>query len=220
MSASTGFATSTMGGNTARRFSVRQAERKRNELDSISSSSCTVSRPSGLPGLLSPLSGSLSPSPVTAEACPSSPAPGASPSASEEALASPPPTAGTSHAPRSSFVPRRKPIGQAGCSNFRSQLNVNVGQDHTSDGTTDIHLPIDLIPEFERMASANTNSGLETGGILAGERKGSYFQVTHLIVPEQTVRSYSWEVHDERQINKLFQLQSRYDNAWINTHSS
>ena len=208
MSASTGFATSTMGGNTARRFSVRQAEkyaRKRNELDSISetdsSTSCTVSRPSGLPGLLSPLSGSLSP--VTAEACPSSPAPGASPLSSEEALASPPPTAGTSKAPRSSFVPRRKPIGQAGCSNFRAKLNVNVGQDHTSDGTTDIHLPIDLIPEFERMASANTNSGLETGGILAGERKGSYFQVTHLIVPEQTVRSDSWEVHDERQITNF-----------------
>jgi proteasome lid subunit RPN8/RPN11 len=46
--------------------------------------------------------------------------------------------------------------------------------------------------------------GMETGGILAGKHLGQFFQVTHLLIPEQTAASDRWEVQDERQITNFF----------------
>jgi STAM-binding protein len=68
----------------------------------------------------------------------------------------------------------------------------------------DIHLPTDLDEKFSKLSQANTQERRETGGIIAGEKMNGYYQVTHLIIPEQTGSSITWEVHDERQITNYF----------------
>ena len=175
------FATSTLQGNSnqPRRMSQRQPKKRakiRDQLSSVteSSSSESLPRPSSVPRPVSPVSKAGSPPP--------------------------PPPPGPSH-----FVPRRKPIeNNAGCSNFRSRLNVNVGQNISQDEYTDMHIPSNLVSEFEKLSRANTERGLETGGIIAGQQLDGYYQVTHLIIPEQTARSDYWEVQDERQITNHF----------------
>ena len=46
-------------------------------------------------------------------------------------------------------------------------------------------IPSNLVEIFETLAKANTERGMETGGILAGQQIGNSFKVTHLIIPEQ-----------------------------------
>ena len=54
------------------------------------------------------------------------------------------------------------------------------------------------------MSKTNTEMGYETGGILAGIVVDGYYQVSHIIVPEQTCSSTTWEVHDQRQLTNYF----------------
>jgi STAM-binding protein len=82
-------------------------------------------------------------------------------------------------------------------------LNVNIGQD-ISENVQGMNIPSDLIIEFDKLSRMNTNKGLETGGILAGSHLEDHYQVTHLLVPEQSATSTSWDVHDERQITNYF----------------
>ena len=82
---------------------------------------------------------------------------------------------------------------------------MNVGQEFSSDNTLiDMHIPSDLVLEFGKLSKANTDNGLETGGVLAGEYLGTHYQVTHLLIPEQRGAPDSWEVRDERQITNYF----------------
>ena len=83
-------------------------------------------------------------------------------------------------------------------------MNVNVGEDLSRNRVTDLHIPSDLVSKFDRLSKSNTEKGVETGGIIAGKHMGSYFQVTHLIIPQQISASDRWEVDDERQITNLF----------------
>ena len=85
----------------------------------------------------------------------------------------------------------------------RSRLNVNIGKD-ISENVQEMNIPSDLIIEFDKLSRLNTSKGLETGGILAGSHLVDHYQVTHLLVPEQSATSTSWEVHDERQITNYF----------------
>ena len=68
----------------------------------------------------------------------------------------------------------------------------------------EIHLPSDLVSKFDQLSEANTQERLETGGIIVGQKMDGYYQVTNLIIPEQTSSSTHWEVHDERQITNYF----------------
>ena len=85
-----------------------------------------------------------------------------SPIAEESSLLSPGTSAAipTPSPQRSSFVPRRREISNSRCcSNFRSPLNVNVGQEFSSDNTLiDMHIPSDLVLEFGKLSKANTDN--------------------------------------------------------------
>ena len=101
--------------------------------------------------------------------------------------APPPPT--PAQPSTTQFKTRRNPIGSS--SNFRSPLHVNVGEDLAMDGSiVEMHIPSDLVETFELLAQETTELGVETGGILAGVHKHieDHFEVTHLIIPEQTDR--------------------------------
>ena len=162
-----------------RRASVRQAE-KRARGEYRASSNSFPPRPPVPPPTLSPIQSTSPPArPRTS-----------SPPANRQAQAP--------------FVPRRNPLPKAtaGCGNFRSRLNVNFGQ--RDRRRMEMHLPTDLVRKFGELSKANTADRKETGGIIAGEKKNGYYQITHLIIPEQTGSSVTWEVHDERQLTNFF----------------
>jgi hypothetical protein len=105
------------------------------------------------------------------------------------------------------FIPRRKPLakGKFGNGNFRCPLNVNVGQNLSTNGDfVDMRIPSDLVLQFEMLSKETTDRGHETGGVLAGIHHDDHYQVTHLLIPEQTSASDRWEVQDERQITNFF----------------
>ena len=193
------FATSTL----QRRVSKRQAEKRARQQQN---NDCTsFPRPFVPPRLLSPISEPLHTSP-----CPG-------PSSTEE---SPPPSP-PPKASRPRFVPRRKPIGNPnqGCSNFRSKLNVDVGQSNPTNPIADMHLPRNLITEFGQLSKENSDNGLETGGVLAGKQEDDgHFQVTHLIIPEQTAKADFWQVHDERQLTNYLVYNDLIMLGLIHTH--
>ena len=183
-----GFTTSSVNEGLTRRRSERQAA-KRARLDKLPPlhEESHVRSPSSPPRPLSPMSSDTD----------FDLSPGTNPGTSSQ---SPPPSQSSSK-----FVPRRKPLAKGTCrsSNFRSPLNVNVGE-NLSRNLIDIHIPSDLVEEFGNLSKDNTKKGLETGGILAGIQLENHFKVTHLIIPEQTARSDRWEVQDERQITNFF----------------
>ena len=176
-----GFATSSVNEGLTRRKSERQAAKlarlEAGKLPSVSEES-VPRRPDTLPRALSPMSD-----------C------GSSLETSTDLTKPPTPPI---------FIPRRKPHamgkGQSAAGNCRSPLNVNVGQHLSSDGNfMDIYIPSDLVRQFEILSTENTDRGLETGGIIAGVHTNQHFQVTHLLIPEQTAAADRWEVQDERQ---------------------
>ena len=187
-----GFETSSRNEGLERRCSARQAEKRARidpRLQSLSEEPVIDSLE--VPTLLSPLStGSVS----------GASGPGDSPTATTAT----PSTSPASPPPPKKFIPRRKPLNKNGSSNFRSHLNVNVGEDLSRNRVTDLHIPSDLVSKFDNLSKSNTEKGVETGGIIAGKHMGSYFQVTHLIIPQQISASDRWEVEDERQITNLF----------------
>ena len=119
-------------------------------------------------------------------------------------IQSPPPPPQEQPGPSYRFVPRRKPIDRNNRGNFSGRLNVNVGQDTSRDGLKEIHLPSDLVDIFKTLSNHNTSLVLETGGIIAGIDMDTYYQVTHLLIPQQTAASDRWMVHDERQLTNYF----------------
>ena len=64
--------------------------------------------------------------------------------------------------------------------------------------------PLQKTGEVVLLAQETTELGVETGGILAGVHIEDYFEVTHLIIPEQTAAKDKWEVQDVRQITNFF----------------
>ena len=67
-----------------------------------------------------------------------------------------------------------------------------------------MHLPQDLVRRFSKISERNSKDKKETGGILAGLRKKNHYQVTHLIIPDQTGGPDRWEVEDLSQITTCF----------------
>ena len=153
-----GFATSSLREGLTRRTSERQAA-KRARLET-------------LPSLLSPISSDSESTSDANEACPPLPPQPAQPQPAQP----------------NKFVPRRKPLatGTSGRSNFRAPLNVNVGKGLANDESlVSMSIPSNLVEIFETLAKDNTDRGMETGGILAGQQIDNCFEVTHLIIPEQ-----------------------------------
>ena len=186
-----GFATSSLREGLTRRTSEQQAA-KRARLET-------------LPSLLSPISSDSESTSDANEACPPLPPQPAQPQPAQP----------------NKFVPRRKPLatGTSGRSNFRAPLNVNVGKGLANDESlVSMSIPSNLVEIFETLAKDNTDRGMETGGILAGQQIDNCFEVTHLIIPEQIAASDRWEVQDERQITNYFVYHDMIMLGLIHTH--
>ncbi|XP_044500407.1 AMSH-like ubiquitin thioesterase 3 isoform X2 [Mangifera indica] len=83
-----------------------------------------------------------------------------------------------------------------------------------------LHVPVNLMQDFLRLARANTEKNLETCGILAGSLKNRVFQITTLIIPKQESTSDSCQALNEEEIFEVQDRLSLFPLGWIHTHPS
>ncbi|XP_044486908.1 AMSH-like ubiquitin thioesterase 3 isoform X2 [Mangifera indica] len=81
-----------------------------------------------------------------------------------------------------------------------------------------LHVPVNLMQDFLRLAQANTKKNLETCGILAGSLKNRVFHITTLIIPKQESTSDSCQTLNEEQIFEVQDRLSLFPLGWIHTH--
>ncbi|XP_020573473.1 AMSH-like ubiquitin thioesterase 3 isoform X2 [Phalaenopsis equestris] len=88
------------------------------------------------------------------------------------------------------------------------------------DSTTyqKLHVPVQMLECFLKLAERNTTKNLETCGVLAGLLKNSTFVVTTLIIPKQESTSDSCQTTDEEEIFNVQDERSLFPLGWIHTH--
>ncbi|KAK4775787.1 hypothetical protein SAY87_023748 [Trapa incisa] len=90
----------------------------------------------------------------------------------------------------------------------------------TSDSYQHLHVPVNMMEDFLRLARGNTIKNLETCGILAGSLKNRMFQITTLIIPKQESTSDSCQTSNEEEIFEVQDRLSLFPLGWIHTHPS
>ncbi|KAK3188897.1 hypothetical protein Dsin_028458 [Dipteronia sinensis] len=83
-----------------------------------------------------------------------------------------------------------------------------------------LHIPVNLMEDFLRLAGANTKKNLETCGILAGSLKNRVFHITTLIIPKQESTSDSCQTLNEEEVFEVQDRLSLFSLGWIHTHPS
>ncbi|OVA16823.1 JAB/MPN domain [Macleaya cordata] len=83
-----------------------------------------------------------------------------------------------------------------------------------------LHLPVNMMEGFLRLAQANTTKNLETCGVLAGSLKNRVFHITTLIIPKQESTSDSCSTMNEEEIFDVQDKLSLFPLGWIHTHPS
>ncbi|GAA0159863.1 metalloprotease [Lithospermum erythrorhizon] len=87
-----------------------------------------------------------------------------------------------------------------------------------SEAPLELHISTNLMDSFMRLAKSNTNSNLETCGVLAGSLKNRKFYVTALIIPKQESTSDSCQTTNEEEIFEVQDQRSLFPLGWIHTH--
>ncbi|KAL4202490.1 hypothetical protein AMTRI_Chr02g263890 [Amborella trichopoda] len=81
-----------------------------------------------------------------------------------------------------------------------------------------LHISVNIMEEFLRLARSNTQKNLETCGVLAGSLKNRTFYVTALIIPKQESTSDTCQTSNEEEIYDVQDKQSLFSLGWIHTH--
>ncbi|KAK8967860.1 AMSH-like ubiquitin thioesterase 3 [Platanthera guangdongensis] len=81
-----------------------------------------------------------------------------------------------------------------------------------------LHISVQMLEIFLKLAEANTKKNLETCGVLAGLLKNSTFVVTTLIIPKQEATSDSCQTTHEEEIFNVQDQRSLFPLGWIHTH--
>ncbi|KAF5738755.1 hypothetical protein HS088_TW13G01656 [Tripterygium wilfordii] len=84
----------------------------------------------------------------------------------------------------------------------------------------DLHVSVNMMEDFLRLARANTMKNLETCGVLAGSLQNRVFQITTLIIPKQESTSDSCQTLNEEEIFEVQDRLSLFPLGWIHTHPS
>mmetsp|Transcript_31488 Transcript_31488/g.53165 ORF Transcript_31488/g.53165 Transcript_31488/m.53165 type:complete len:481 (-) Transcript_31488:1047-2489(-) len=82
----------------------------------------------------------------------------------------------------------------------------------------EMDVPVQLIEQFEALASENTSRNVETCGILSGFEYDGRFAVTAVIVPQQTGNADSCSASHEEQVLQVLSNQNLITLGWIHTH--
>ena len=89
---------------------------------------------------------------------------------------------------------------------------------HSTQQLRQLHVPHNLLSEFDRLASSNTSRDIETCGILCGKLSLNQLYITHCIIPSQHGTSNQCMTMNEEDV---FNIQIQYDLitlGWIHTH--
>ena len=78
--------------------------------------------------------------------------------------------------------------------------------------------PIEVVAEFLKRSNANTNSHIETCGILAGEERDGQLHITTLIIPTQTGSHDQCAMEDEVEMFETQIAEGVITIGWIHTH--
>ncbi|KAI4303158.1 hypothetical protein MLD38_038821 [Melastoma candidum] len=81
-----------------------------------------------------------------------------------------------------------------------------------------LHVPVNMMEDFLRLAQKNSSKNLETCGVLAGSLKNRVFHITPLIIPKQESTSYSCQTLNEEEIFEVQDKRSVFPLEWIHTH--
>ena len=90
----------------------------------------------------------------------------------------------------------------------------------SSGGLRKLIVPHMLLAKFMSIAERNTSNNIETCGVLTGKLAQNRFQITHLLIPQQSGTSDSCTTSGEESI---FEYQEKHDLitlGWIHTHPS
>ncbi|CAK7326394.1 unnamed protein product [Dovyalis caffra] len=90
----------------------------------------------------------------------------------------------------------------------------------SSNSYQHLHVPVNLMEDFLRLARTNTEKNLETCGVLAGSLKNRVFHITTLIIPKQESTSDSCQTLNEEEIFEVQDKLSLFPLGWIHTHPS
>ncbi|XP_030474582.2 AMSH-like ubiquitin thioesterase 3 isoform X1 [Syzygium oleosum] len=83
-----------------------------------------------------------------------------------------------------------------------------------------LHVPVNMMQDFLRLAQKNTTKNLETCGVLAGSLKNRVFHITTLIIPKQESTSDMCQTLNEEEIFEVQDRLSLFPLGWIHTHPS
>lgn len=81
-----------------------------------------------------------------------------------------------------------------------------------------LHVPVNMMENFLRLARANTEKNLETCGVLAGSLKNKVFHITTLIIPKQENTPDTCSTLNEEEIFEVQDRLSLFPLGWIHTH--
>ncbi|KAJ9181844.1 hypothetical protein P3X46_005892 [Hevea brasiliensis] len=90
----------------------------------------------------------------------------------------------------------------------------------SSNSYQHLHVPVNLMEDFLRLARENTQKNLETCGVLAGYLKNRVFHLTTLIIPKQESTSDSCQTLNEEEIFEVQDRLALFPLGWIHTHPS
>jgi len=93
---------------------------------------------------------------------------------------------------------------------------------HLSDSShlREMLIPYDLVPQFSKVASNNTQWNIETCGILSGKTTHGAFLITHLLIPKQSGTANSCSAEGEEEILEYQLDRELITMGWIHTHPS
>jgi proteasome lid subunit RPN8/RPN11 len=81
-------------------------------------------------------------------------------------------------------------------------------------------IPCDLSHQFSRAARSNTNSDIETCGILLGKLIANCLHITHLLIPKQKGTPNSYSAEKEEEVTEYQLSNDLITLGWIHTHPS
>ncbi|XP_024995482.1 AMSH-like ubiquitin thioesterase 3 [Cynara cardunculus var. scolymus] len=117
--------------------------------------------------------------------------------------------------------PEHSPISPARVADPRPGPAKSLQDDATTSNTYHhLHIPVQMMQAFLRLAQENTKKNLETCGVLAGSLKNRNFQITTLIIPKQESTSDSCQTLNEEDIFEVQDKRSLFPLGWIHTHPS
>ena len=105
----------------------------------------------------------------------------------------------SSQAPSNSSNNDASPRSNAASPNNAQSSSSSKNDANSNEGLLPVNVPKTLVDRFKDKSNYNSSKVIETGGLICGSKdeESNEFDVTHLIIPEQTGTADSWRTIDK-----------------------